>query len=64
MTWIEHNGSLQRTMKRALGTIADCDGHCLLATVLGTSPPLGTNPAGARLLTALPRILAGANEGY
>jgi hypothetical protein len=50
-------------MKRVPGTIADCRGHCLLASMSGTSPPPGSNPAGARLPTALPRILAGANEG-
>ena len=50
-------------MKRVPGTIRDRHGHCLLATVSGTSPPPGSNPAGARLPTALPHILAGANEG-
>ena len=50
-------------MKRVPGTIADRHGHSLLATVSGTSPPPGSNPVGARLPTALPRFLAGANEG-
>ena len=50
-------------MKRVPRAIADRHGHSLLATVPGTSPPPGSNPAGARLPTALPRILAGANEG-
>ncbi len=50
-------------MKPVQGTSADRRGHSLLATVSGTSPPPGSNPAGARLPTALPRILTGANEG-
>ena len=50
-------------MKRVPGAIVARRGHGLLATVSGTSPPPGSNPAGARLPTALPRILAGANEG-
>lgn len=50
-------------MKRVPGTIADPHARCLLATVFGASPPPGSNPAGARLPTALPRILTGANEG-
>jgi hypothetical protein len=50
-------------MEQALGIIADRGEHCLLASVCGTSPPPASNPAGARLPTALPRILAGANEG-
>jgi hypothetical protein len=50
-------------MKRVPETIADRHGGCLLATVSGTSPPPGSNPAGARLPAALPRILAGANQG-
>jgi hypothetical protein len=50
-------------MKRVPETIADRGGDCLLATVCGRSPPPASNPAGTRLPTALPRILAGANEG-
>jgi hypothetical protein len=50
-------------MKRVPEAIADRHGRSLLATVSGTSPPPGSNPAGARLPTALPHILAGANEG-
>ena len=50
-------------MEQALGIIADRRGDCLLASVCRTSPPPASNPAGARLPTALPRILAGANEG-
>lgn len=50
-------------MKRVPGAIADRHGHSLLATVSRASPPPGSNPAGARLPTALPRILTGANEG-
>jgi hypothetical protein len=50
-------------MDRVPGTSADRHGHRLLATVSGTSPPPGNNPAGARLPTALPRFLAGANQG-
>ena len=50
-------------MERASGIMADRRGGCLLATVCGPSPPPASNPAGARLPMALPRILAGANEG-
>ncbi len=50
-------------MKRVPKTIVDRRGGCLLATVSGALPPPVSNPAGARLPTALPRFLAGANEG-